>query len=352
MIAFAGAVGFRLQDAGSVLGTTGAGLVLAAGGLFFAKDDERLPSKSWVMGVLLLIVAQVVLLFPHIADLDDVKEALRSLKFLVPFGVVAFVLSRARPGPFQRSGGRLLRAVPAGAMVAGAVLVLLTLALTTTDEGPGWQILALKKQWITYDYDLAGLLAQTYKSATSIRPVFAVGGYAVYLLALISAIVAVGWVVRRSAFKLERTPWLPWLAVASGFITFYIYNDIYWGWMAVVLDSGNARWPAVAGLALQFAAMVSVLLMAIAVARGKKAWRELSLLQVAQLPIAGFNFLMMPDLEGGLIYLPGLALLMMGSQLLTWGCVGALLMAANENGAGRVDASERLRTRSETSLPA
>ena len=50
----------------------------------------------------------------------------------------------------------------------------------------------------------------------------------------------------------------------------------------------------------------------------------------AQLPIAGLNFVLMPDLEGGVIYLPGLALLMMGSQLLTWGCLGVLLFAENE----------------------
>lgn len=357
MIAFAGTLGFwpSYHDGEVVLGTTGAGLIVAALGLYFAKNGERLPSKGWVMGVLLLLVVQLVMLFPHISDLDDLKESLQSVAFLVPFGAIVFVMLCARPKSFQGSGRRILRAMPALAMVTGAVLILLTLVLTTTDGAPGWQILALKKQWITYDYDLAGLLADRYNAANWIRPLFAVGGYAAYIMALVGAVVAVGWVARsrRSMQALYRPSWLLCLAAASALTTFYFYNDIYWGWTAVILDSGHAKWPAVAGMALELAAVLGVLLMALAAARRKETWRELSLLTAVQLPIAGFNFLMLPSyFEGGIIYLPGLALLMMGSQLLTWGCMGTLLAAANEDGSRSAEASQHLRTRSGTSLPA
>jgi hypothetical protein len=346
VIAFAGTLGFRpsYQYAAKVLGATGAGLVVAALGMYFAKDEEQLPSKRWVAGILLLILVQMATLFPRVSELLDLKESLRSMEFLVPFAAIAFLMSRARPRVFHGAARRALKAAPEGVMVAGAALILLTLALTTTDEGTGWQIVALKKQWITYDYDLAGLLAPRYIAANLIRPLFAVGGYAVYLLALISAVVAVGWVARSRASKLRRPTWLLWLAVASGLATFYFYNDIYWGWLAVILDAGEEKWPAIVGLVLELVAVAGVLTMVVAAARRKETWRELSMLEVAQLPLAGLNFLLMPDLEGGLIYLPGLVLLMIGSQLLTWGCLAALLVAANED-ASSANASQRLKTR-------
>ena len=71
--------------------------------------------------------------------------------------------------------------------------------------------------------------------------------------------------------------------------------------------------------------------MVVVAARKAEILRAVSVLQVAQLPIAGFNVLMIPMyFEREALDIPGLGTLMIGLQLLTWGCLGVLLFAEDE----------------------
>jgi hypothetical protein len=352
MMILAATLGLRssyFPDDAVVLGTTGAGCTLAAFGLYFAKDDEPVPSTRWIMSILLVIVVQWVAssIRNAVYPLFALEEGLPSIAFLIPFAVGAFVLSRARPRHFQCASRRWLALVPFGAMLAGALLILLTLALTMSEKTPGWKIVAQGARWITYEFGLARLLPEAYTSW--VRVLLAEGGWTVYLLALIESVIAVCWIVnsRASIQRLSRSRWIVWLGVASCFTTFCVYNGVFWAWqtfrfswgLQTLPDSHYAIWPDLVAPVLELAAVAGVLLIVIAAARQKETWRGLSLVQVAQLPLAGFNFLMMPAYFGE-AYLPGLALLMMGSQLLTWGCLGVLLLVEKETAFDRVSRNQ------------
>jgi hypothetical protein len=332
----AGALGIRgeSQDPTVILGSTGASCTVAALGLFRTNRTEAVPSRRWIWGILLIVLLEWAVLFTHFPDvnLDDAKDALLALPGLILFSAVALLFLGARPIHSQGARRMALARIMIGSMAAGAVLILLSLLVETTERAAGWQIVAQKARWITDEYDLARVLPDTFPGSW-VQGFYAVGGCAVYLLAILQAIMVAGALVscRAQPRTLSRSPWLPWLAAASCFTTFYLYNDIYWGWLAVLMDRSEVDWSTWCGLALEFGALLGVLFAVIAALRRKDGWRSLSRLQVAQLAIAGFNFMMMANyFQRGAIYLPGLGFLMIGSQLLTWSCLGALIFGESE----------------------
>jgi hypothetical protein len=317
---------------------------VAALGLYFTNRDEPSPSRRWIWGVLLILLLDWALLFSHFpaVNFDDAKDALLALPCLILFAAVAVLFLGMKLIHFRGAQRTALARILIGSMAAGAILILISLFLETTEDAKGWQILAQEARWITYEYDLAGAFPDTSPGAW-VRDFYAVGGCAVYLLAVVQAITVGGALVsRRTQLRtLSQSPWLPWLAAASCFTTFYIYNDIYWGWLAVFMDESADDWPTWCGLALQFGALLGVLLAVIAAVRRRDSWRALSRLQVAQLPIAGFNFMMMANyFQRGAVYLPGLAILMIGSQLLTWSCLGVLIFGENETASEGVHSEQ------------
>lgn len=332
MMALATVLAFRpsFHDSAKVLGSTGACFATAALGLYFAKQDESTPSRLWMFALVIVAIAQWVALWFHAPSefRSDFSEASPALWYLIPFLFAAFAFSRLRPGHFHGPSRRWLAVLLPGAMLTGAVLILFTLAFTTTEHGAGWQIITLRDHWITYDYNLSAFLPDT-PLAHSLRTLFAVAGCAAYLLALALAITAAAAVVMHLASlpRLARSRWTQWIGAAGCLTTFWLYNDIYWGWQAVLLDAdeANALWPATTCLLLEFAAGAGVLPIVIAELRQKGMGYGLWMVQVAQVPLAVLNFILMPELEGGLIDLPGLVLLMMGLQLLTWAGLGILL---------------------------
>src|SRR5512146_1453632 len=132
MLILAGTLGFghKYHDPWYfvLLGTTAAGCMLAALGLYFAKRSEPITSKRWIAGILLAIIAQWALLFlldlPDVNSID-VKGAVKSIAFLVPFAGIAFLFSCAQPRHFQPPGRQFLQMILLGTMLVGAVLVLL-----------------------------------------------------------------------------------------------------------------------------------------------------------------------------------------------------------------------------------
>jgi hypothetical protein len=344
MLALAGTLRFESSDHNGwyamVSGATASGFVLAALGFQFQKDGEPAPSKRWVMSILLMVVLQWLVLFFDFPSLhfSAAREALWPIASLIPFAAVALAFSRARPRHFHSSGRRWREAALVAAMLGGAMLILLSLLLKTTDGAKGWQILAQRAHWITFEYNVARILAEKLPASWDVSALFAVGGCAMYLLALTVGAAAIAWVVLRRGRvqRLGRSRWLPWLAAGSCFATFYLYNDIFWGWQAVLWDDlwqavQDTVWHPAAALALWLSAQICVLWMVVVAARKAEILRAVSVLQVAQLPIAGFNVLMIPMyFEREALDIPGLGTLMIGLQLLTWGCLGVLLFAEDE----------------------
>lgn len=328
-------------DAVVILSATGIGCVLAAVGLYLANCAEQLPSKRWIIAIVVVLVAQWALLFAVPMQSKDLEEAARALEFFIPLTVVAVMFALARPRHFHASGRQLLGASLVGAMLAGAAMILLTLGLNITESANGgWEVVTGKAQWITHEYDVAKLLPEG-RISSWVRELFEVGGYAVYLLALAAGVAAIVFILSRrlSVVSLSRSRFLPWLGGAACFATFFVYNDIYWGWQSVIWESRDTDpvvWYPAAGVALWLVAPVCVLWMIVAAVRKAQSSHALRMLQVAQLPIAGFNFQLMPAYLEHELNIPGLLLLMIGSQLLAWGCIGILLFAENEGASQAV----------------
>jgi hypothetical protein len=349
MMVLAAILGFEHPDHAQYavfLGATPAGCILAALGLYRATDTEPNPSKRWmtcILAALLVQCAALFLTFPEV-HIDEKALAVESILSLAVFLTFAILFSVVRARRFLQQERRKLRAPVIGAVSAGAVLILLTLGLKTTERASGWLIVAHGAPWITYEYDIARILPEM-SAASFMRGIFAAGGYAIYLLALLEAITGIVLTVRWRAGgrQQRRTRWLPWLAGASLFTTFYIYNDVFWGWQSAHWDTSlnlisSVLCPA-AGLILWLTALVGTLWVVVRAALQQAGSHQLQILQIAQLPIAGFNFIMMPAYFQGDMFLdfPGLGILMIGSQLLTWGYLGVLQIAENEQAPERAN---------------
>jgi hypothetical protein len=106
-------------------------------------------------------------------------------------------------------------------------------------------------------------------------------------------------------------------------------SDIYWGWQ---FDLDRVRWAAWLGFACWVATLGFGLAVVIQIARAQRADKMLRNLMLFQVPLALFNFFMVPEyihysLGGGIFPVPlaGLGLLLLGLQMQSW-AYGALLL--------------------------
>ncbi len=122
--------------------------------------------------------------------------------------------------------------------------------------------------------------------------------------------------------RLQASRALGWITAISSFACLAVYTDIFWGWHAYLASDVAAPWNAVLATALWAAGPLFAAVLLAPVARGESgAWR-LRAVAIFQLPVAAFNLFMMPEyLHGGLVDVPGLAILMLGLQLQSWACM-------------------------------
>jgi hypothetical protein len=122
-------------------------------------------------------------------------------------------------------------------------------------------------------------------------------------------------------------------AAVFTFAVFWVYTDIFWGWKYL---GSQSLWSSYLGTALWLIAPLFVLVLLIPMTlRQGETWRLQTIL-LLQLPVAAFNYSMMPDYFGkaALVHLPGLGLLMIGLQLESLACLGMMMLPVPEPASG------------------
>jgi hypothetical protein len=243
-----------------------------------------------------------------------------AIVFAVASIVVFFVFRNEKRSRRPAAWRKLVLAV----LMASAGLVFSTLFLPVAEIGSGWAIVLGKSQWITDQYNVAGSWSGPGKDW--LQAVYGPIGHLVYLISLAATVAMAGWLVfvLASSKHLRSSRILACFAATFNFIVFWVYTDIFWGWHYL---STQSAWSGYLASALWLAApaFVLVLLLPVALRQGE-TWRPQTLL-ILQLPVAVFNYLLMPLLfERGEVYLPGLGVLMIGLQLESWACTALMIL--------------------------
>ena len=321
-------------------GATASAYAILAIGYLLKKNPGPGPSTPWLVAVVVCVVSQLVVIFTSDVVLE--KHDLVSLLTFLPLPLIYLFVSgwllaalnktkRTRPTP-ARSGFLL------AALIAGSGLVLASLALNTTDADSGWAVILGRSPWITSVYNV---WSDVFWGPTIkwIQPFYALGGYAIYVLALASTIAMMAWLFacRLNSARVRRSRLLAGFTLVFTFCAFWIDTDIFWGWH---FGLSNHPWAAVLATALWFAApLFAIILLVPFFNRQSETWR-LGMIVILQVPVAAFNYVMMPNIlrafiPDPLINLPGLAMLIIGLQLESWACIALLTLptAAREAAA-------------------
>ena len=221
----------------------------------------------------------------------------------------------------KRKEGRFWQVGVASALVAGAAMVMASIAMNTTEHARGWSILGLKAKWITSEVNVAtGFFGP---EIAWLQPFYKPGGYVFYLLALIATIsMLVGLVASRMNLRRARESVLCRASLLIINIAgFWVLNDIFWGWH---FDLSNNPVPATIATALWLAGPLFVVVLVIPLIwRKNDVWR-LRMLLAFQFPIAAFNMAMIGEYWSSDLDLPGLGLLILGLQLESLACIELL----------------------------
>jgi hypothetical protein len=314
---------------------------------------SKAASHRWLNLLLLISVAQSLELWSPEWESGALPRVAFWL-FLAAALVVGFrrlnIADDPSPSPawFHR-----LRTVPIVVLVVGAVLVVSSLFLQVTftnhhgGNGPppptGWRLLLRQVRWVTAEI---GLTRDIDDRATGIPSVvFDVTGYVLYAVAIVAALATLVCLVRArfGSARLRSSRILPAIAAATMFSALWSVSDIYWGWQ-LTLD--RVRWAAWLGFTCWTATLGFGLAAVLGIVRAPSYAKNLGNLLLLQVPLALFNFFMVPDyihdsLAPGWNILPlaGLGLLLLGLQMQSWACA-SLLMGRSGAGAPNEDWSE------------
>lgn len=244
--------------------------------------------------------------------------------------IVAAVLLRVLPPRTTAGSGKWSRWPIPGLLLIGAAMVLSSLFLRVANlgVGTGWDVILGKGNWVTAGFNVgSGLFGPTIGW---LQPFYACAGYFVYFATVASTIAMLTLLAtnrfssgcfRDSTFGLS-------LLVIVNLCELSMLNDIFWGWH---FDMSNITWAAVIATVLWLAMPVFGLwLLAPAIWGKRESWRLKAFL-VVQVPMAAFNFLMLPAYFGQQnLDVPGLGILIIGLQLESWACLGLLIPVARD----------------------
>jgi len=295
--------------------------VVLALGYFGTEDREKTPTRRWLSIVFGLAASlPILVLSKSFFATTLIRLVINTVVVLGYLAVTAFMLSEFR---LRGDESRRVRGIAVtAALIGGIAVVISTLFLrTTTDDGTGWNIVTRKGDWITMGANVGqGVFGPTIEW---LQPIYAPGGYAIYLLALIATLAMLAWLVvcRLSVLRIQSSRIFPWFTAIFSFASLWVYTDIFWGWH---LDFAHTPWAAVLATVLWLAASVFGIVLLAPIARGVlQIWRLRAVL-IFQLPVAAFNLLMLSIYFTTDLNMPGLGMLIVGLQLETWACMSLL----------------------------
>jgi hypothetical protein len=295
--------------------------VVLALGYFSSKDREKTPTRLWLAIVFGLAASlPILILSKSFGETTLIRLVVNTVAVLGYLAVSAFMLSEFRLGSDESS--RVRRVPVTAALIGGIGLVISSLFLRTTDLGTGWNIVTRKVDWITSGVNV-GKEVLFGPTIQWLQPIYAPGGYAIYLLALIATLAMLAWLVvfRLSVLRIQSSRTFPWFTAIFSFASLWVYTDIFWGWH---FDFANTPWAAVLATVLWLAASLFGIVLLAPIAGGElQIWRLRAVL-IFQLPVAAFNFLMLSTYFTIDLNMPGLGMLIVGLQLETWACMDLL----------------------------
>jgi hypothetical protein len=328
--------------AGSFLG---AYLVLAIGCLFSA-NEENAPATPWLMLTIGLSLIQIpgylVFSWPiRKIDLPDVAIGLVCVLGYLAFSL--YMLLRR-----EHVSDRPSLPWPAfAALIAGCVLVLLSLFIDTTTTFPGftrvgvgdtgWGILRGRTPWVTTVINVASK-GNDPPTIPWLQHFYVPGGYSVYLLALAASVAIAAWMVIAwpPIRRMHHSRVLPAFVSIFSFCNFWICTDIFWACYSLGVEK---LWLAVLATFLWLLGPFLALITLLPIALGREHAPRLRTFLVLQVPVATFNYMEFP--------LPGLAAVMIGLQLESWACIWWLALITGQNQtellSGSHDHERRLR---------
>lgn len=194
--------------------------------------------------------------------------------------------------------------------------------------GTGWDVISRKGSWVTAGFNVgSGLFGP---AIGWLQPFYAYAGYFVYF-ATVASTIAMLTLLASNHFSLgclrDSTFGLSLLVIVN-LCGLSLLNDIFWGWH---FDLSNIPWAAVIATVLWLAMpMFGIWLLAPAIWGKREPWRLKSFF-VVRVPIAAFNFLMLPAYFGQQnLDVPGLGILIIGLQFESWACLMLLIPAARD----------------------
>lgn len=302
--------------------------VLLAIGFILSKKRENSPRRLWLRLVFALTFSFVVFSWVDLSDSQTNREfiarlilsALLILSYIAISGMLIRRLGSKGSSAFSRTSRIVLPLL----LMAGAALVLSSLFLETTEDAPGWRVIAEQKSWITGYYNVgAGIFGPTIHW---LQLIFAPAGFAFYLLGL-AASLALIVLLLKSRFSLERmngTALFARLTALISLVSLWVVTDIFWGWH---FDLSDTPWAAAVAAGCWLGALIFGAVLLLPVTRGDAApWRFRALL-VFELPIVAFNLMILPtyfESHEVFVHFPGLGLLIVGALTETWACMGLL----------------------------
>lgn len=265
--------------------------VVLALGYFNWEDREKTPTRRWLAIVFGLAASlPILVLSKSFGETTLMRFVINTVAVLGYLAVSAFMLSEFRLGNDESS--RVGRIPVTAALIGGIGLVISSLFLqTTADHGTGWNIVTRRVDWITTGVNVGQgvLLGPTIEW---LQPIYAPGGYAIYLLALIATLAMLAWLVvfRLSALRIQSSRIFPGFTAIFSLASLWVYTDVFWGWH---FDFADIPWAAVLATVLWLAASLFGIVLLAPIVRGElQIWRLRAVL-IFQLPVAAFNFLML-----------------------------------------------------------
>ena len=295
-------------------------------GYVFIKDRDRAPG-----GIALAAVFVAALSLPVAQGLgfEPVKATpplTLALLISVPYLACTGLLLHRLKWKQERQRGTAWQACILATLGVGGVLVLASLALKTTIDATGWNVIAFREKWITSGVNVAtGIFGP---EIPWLQPFYKPGGYLFYSLGLIAtAVMLIRLLFSPMKWNRVRDSRLfRGCLLAINISCFWVLTDIFWGWH---FDFSSLRVTAAIATVLWLVGPLFAILLVVPLAWKKNDLWRLQALLVLQVPVAAFNMAMIGMYWGtdGLD-MPGLGLLIIGLLLESLACIEVLASRA------------------------
>ncbi len=326
-------------------------IVAAAFAFFNPHDTFTNLANLWLFavgpatGYVVLAVAQVtarkirplfkdLLVLVGLAHFVFWEREIVELRFHPEASLIGFLLLvvgawelATRTDPPSRLDGvkRIMRRImhPQVLMVAGAVMVLISLVLpvalglaNTDNRVSGLEVLVHESRWITSDVGLpSAILGHT---TPQLAPIFAVSGYAFYLVTVLVSLMTLALPIGRFLRYVHATPRR--LGAAALLCGGWAATDLFWGWH---FELNSIPWTVYVGFACWLGSLAYAAVNTVRIVRGESDSSAPFIL--FQIPLIAFNCAMLPAYWQGDIRLSGLGVLFLGAQAQAWGWASLLM---------------------------